>query len=152
MNTNYTRKYLPMRVLIEGRGEAAVGSGKSTDLPSCWALISRTEWRRSCCLKPVKHQVHWAPCVFVLPHLGGLGCTSPPSLPTWKASSVFPSLPWTLLFKEHSPGVVWNVAQLGFVWCFLKVGWGLCIIGKMAKNVRRDMTLHAIAGDPNLVH
>ena len=27
---------------------AAVGSGKSTDLLSCWAPISRTEWRRFC--------------------------------------------------------------------------------------------------------
>ena len=26
--------------------------------------------------------------MFVLPHLGGLGCTSPLALPTWKASSV----------------------------------------------------------------
>ena len=26
---------------------AAVGSGKSTDLLSCWALISRTEWQSS---------------------------------------------------------------------------------------------------------
>ena len=36
---------------------AAAGSGKSTDLPSCWALSPRTEWRVFCGIKPVKHQV-----------------------------------------------------------------------------------------------